>query len=52
MAKKIIFSDESDFDLGGYVNKQNCRFRGTENDTHANDSLFGADFGPEATLDH
>ena len=24
-AKKIIFSDEAHFDLGGYVNKQNCR---------------------------
>ena len=23
--KKVIFSDEADFDLGGYVNKQNCR---------------------------
>ena len=22
--KKIIFSDEAHFDLGGYVNKQNC----------------------------
>ena len=31
MAKKIIFSDESYFDLGGYVNKQNCRIWGTEN---------------------
>ena len=28
LAKKIIFSDETHFDLGGYVNKQNCR---TEN---------------------
>ena len=34
--KKIIFSDEAHSDLGGYVNKQNC------------ESLFGADFGPEA----
>ena len=25
LAKKIIFSDEAYFDLGGYVNKQNCR---------------------------
>ena len=23
--KKITFSDEAHFDLGGYVNKQNCR---------------------------
>ena len=25
LAKKIIFSDEAHFDLGEYVNKQNCR---------------------------
>ena len=31
LAKKIIFSDEAYFDLGGYVNKQNCRIWGTEN---------------------
>ena len=30
-AKKIIFSDEARLDLGGYVNKQNCRIWGTEN---------------------
>ena len=29
--KKIIFSDEVHFDLGGYVNKQNCRIWGKEN---------------------
>ena len=29
--KKIIFSDEAHFDLGGYVNKQNCDIWGTEN---------------------
>ena len=23
--KKIVFSDEAHFDLGGYVDKQNCR---------------------------
>ena len=23
--EKVIFSDEDHFDLGGYVNKQNCR---------------------------
>ena len=28
--KKIIFSDETNFDLGGYVTKQNCRIQGTE----------------------
>ena len=31
LAKKIIFSDEARFDLGGYVNKKNCRIWGTEN---------------------
>ena len=31
LAKKIIFSDEAHFDLGGYVNKQNCRLWHTEN---------------------
>ena len=31
LTKKIIFSDEAHFDLGGYVNKQNCRIWGTEN---------------------
>ena len=29
--KKIIFSGEAHYDLGGYVNKQNCRIWGTEN---------------------
>ena len=28
---KIIFSDEAYFDLGGYVNKQDCCIWGTEN---------------------
>ena len=32
--RKIIFSDETHFDLGGYVNKQNCRISVTEN-SHA-----------------
>ena len=31
LAKKIIFSDEDNFYLSGYVNKQNCRIWGTEN---------------------
>ena len=31
LTKKIIFSDEADFDLGGYVYKQNCRILGIEN---------------------
>ena len=30
-AKKIIFSDEAHFDIGGYVNKQNWSIWGTEN---------------------
>ena len=30
-ARKIIFSDEAHFHLGGYVNKQNCRIWGTDN---------------------
>ena len=29
--KKLIFSNEASFDLGGYVNKQNCHTWGTEN---------------------
>ena len=29
--KKIMFSDEAHFDLGGYVNKENCRIWRTEN---------------------
>ena len=29
--KKVILSDEAHFDLGGYVNKQNCHICGTEN---------------------
>ena len=51
--KKISFSDKAHFDLGGYVNNQNCRIWGTEF-THSLKSrrtqielLFGADFGPE-----
>ena len=31
LAKKSIFSDEAHFDLGRYVDKQNCRIWGTEN---------------------
>ena len=31
LAKKIIFSYEAYFDLGEYVNNQNCRIWGTEN---------------------
>ena len=53
--KKIIFSDEAHFDLGGYVNKQNCRIWAQKTRKHTlnsrrtqNESQFGADFGPEA----
>ena len=52
---KIIFSDEPHFDVGGYINKQNCLIWGTVNPyayikkpSHQNESLFGANFGPEA----
>ena len=31
LTTKIILSDEAHFDLGGYVNKQNCRIWTTEN---------------------
>ena len=56
LEKKIIFSDGAHFDLGGYVNMQNCRIWGTEiPHTHTlksrrtqNASLFVADFDPEA----
>ena len=59
--KKIISSDEADFDLGGYINKQNCSIWSTENPTRThtlksrrtqNESLFGADFVLEAHLGH
>ena len=39
--KGIIPSDEAHFDLGGYVNEQNCNNWGTDNP-------LGADFGPES----
>ena len=29
LAKKIVFSDEAHFDLGGYVKEQDCRIWGT-----------------------
>ena len=38
--KKIIFTDEVHFVLGGYVNKQNCRIWGTENRTHTLKSSY------------
>ena len=45
--KKIIFSDEAHFDLGGYVNKKIVAF-GAQKTRTQNESLFGTDFGPEA----
>ena len=58
-SSKIILSDEAHFHLDGFVNRQNCRIWGSEN-PHVtvekkcihNVSLFGADFGLEASLDH
>ena len=44
--KNHIFS-EAHFDLGGYVKKQNCRTH-TLKSRIQNESLFDADFGPEA----
>ena len=29
--RKIIMSDEAHFHFGGYINKQNCRIKGSEN---------------------
>ena len=46
--KKIIFSDEAHFDFGGYENKKNCWIWRTEIRRTQNESLFAADFGPEA----
>ena len=50
---EIIFSDKAHFDVGGYVNKQNCRIWGTENPhayiekpTHPKRVTTGGDFGP------
>ena len=49
------FSDEAHFDLGGYVNSKIVTFGAQKTRTHTlqsrytqNESLFGADFGPEA----
>ena len=55
LAKKIGFSDEAHYDLGGYVNKQYGRIGVQKTRTHAlksqrtqNETLFDADFSPEA----
>ena len=53
--KKIIVSHEAHFDLGWYVNNKIVIFVAQKTRTHIlkrrcthNESLFGADFGPEA----
>ena len=48
--KKNIFSDEAHFDLGGYVafGAQKTRMHTLKSQRTQNESLFGADFGPEA----
>ena len=53
--KTPVLSDEAYFDVGGYVNKQIAEFGAQKTRTHTlkswrpqNESLFGADFGPEA----
>lgn len=38
--KKIIFSDEAHFHVGGCVNKQNCRIWGTENPNFITEELM------------
>ena len=51
LAKKIIFSDEAHFDLVRYVNKhgaQKTRTNTLKSRHTKNESLFGADFDPEA----
>ena len=56
LAKKIVSSDEAHFDLGGYVNMQQIvefdaqktRKHQLKNRRTQNESLFGADFDPEA----
>ena len=53
--KNIIFSDETHFDIGGYVTSKIVAFGAQKTRTHTlktqrtqNESLFGADCGPEA----
>ena len=57
--KKIIFSDEAHFDLGGYVNKQNCRIWDTENPhayiekpTQSKRVTVGCGFWSRGIMDH
>ena len=53
--RRIIFSDEAHFSLGGYKQAKFVAFGALKTRTHTlksrrtqNKSLFGADFGPEA----
>ena len=48
--KKVIFSDETHFDLGGYVvfGAQETRMHTLKSRRTQNESLFGTDFGSEA----
>ena len=50
LAKKIIFVDEDYFDLGKIVTfvAQKTRTYTLKSQRNQNESLFGADFGPEA----
>ena len=48
LAKKIIFSDEPHFRLGGYVEKSKIVPLGAQKTRTQNEPLLGADFGPEA----
>ena len=50
LSKKIIFSDEVHFDLGGYVafGAQVTRMHTLKSRRAQEESLFGADFCPEA----
>ena len=59
LAKKIIFSDEAHFDLGGYVKKQKSRIWGTEKPhayiekpTHPKRVTVWCGFWSEAQLGH
>ena len=49
---KIIFSDKAHFDFDGYINKQNwaqkIRTHTLKSRRTQNESVFVADFGPEA----